>query len=262
MTSQLTLQEPRRGPVAIKNVAGFMALTMRLVERDPDEPGFGVCHGFSGYGKTRSSLFAQNKTNATRVEVRDSWSRRTLLDAILSELGKKKASKRETILDLAARTIDALGDDPRRPLIIDEADRLVDKRITGIVLELQECSGVPVILIGEETLPEKLLTIERMHNRVLDWFPAQPCDLDDTRALAKAFAPGLKLGDDLLDMIRVRSAGRARRIVTNIGTAREIARNKSLSTLDLGAWGDHRWHTGEPPQTRSTDLYTRQARAS
>ncbi|RJF70902.1 AAA family ATPase [Rhodopseudomonas palustris] len=245
-----------RGPVAIKNVAAFMAMTMKVVHRAPHLPGFGVCHAPSGYGKTWASIFAQNKTNAIRVEVGDSWTRRTLLAKILGEFGES-CTKRETVSELADRAINALGEDPRRPLLVDEADRLVDRGLIEILRELQESSGAPVILIGEEKLPAKLLTVERVHNRVLDWFPAQPCDLDDTRELAKAFAPKLKIADDLLDAIRVQSGGRARRIVTNLEEAKDIARNTNLSTIDLSAWGAHRFHTGEPPQTRHVEAYIR-----
>lgn len=246
----------QRGPVAIKNVAAFMAMTMKVVGRASHLPGFGVCHGPSGYGKTWASIFAQNKTNAIRVEVGDSWTRRTLLSKILGEFGEN-AARRETVSDLADRAINALGEDQRRPLLVDEADRLVDRGLIEILRELQESSGAPVILIGEEKLPAKLLTVERVHNRVLEWFPAQPCDLEDTRELAKAFAPKLKIADDLLDAIRAQSGGRARRIVTNLEDAKEIARNKSLSAIDLSAWGSRRFHTGEPPQTRHVEQFAK-----
>ncbi|MGO3934737.1 AAA family ATPase [Rhodopseudomonas pseudopalustris] len=239
-----------KGPVALKNVAAFMKLTMRLVDREPQESGFGVCHGFSGYGKTKASIFAQNRTGAIRIEVRDSWTRKTLLTSILKEL-MVKPSKGDTIPDLSARAIRALGEDVRRPLFVDEADRLVDKRMIELVLELQECSGVPVILIGEENLPDKLARVERVYSRVLDWFTAQPCDLDDTRQLANAFAPAVSLTDDLLDEIRRKSGGRARRIINNLGYAKEIARNNNVATLDRATWGFHAYDTGTAPKTRS-----------
>ena len=249
-----------KGPVALKNVAAFMAMTMRLIERDPHLPGIGVCHGPSGYGKTYASIFAQNKTRALRVEVGDSWTRRTLLSAILREVGGAVA-KRGTIADLAESVIVALGNDPARPLIVDEADKLVDKGMIEIVRELHEHSGAPVILIGEEKLPTKLLSVERLHNRVLDWLPAQPCDLDDTRALAVAFAPKIRLGDDLLEAIRTQSGGRARRIVVNLARVAEVARNKAAISFGLKEWGTQAFYTGEPPQARSVEPFKR-ARAA
>ncbi|MBC7580320.1 MAG: ATP-binding protein [Tardiphaga sp.] len=253
MDTQISL-----GPVALKNVAAFMVMTQRLVDRPPHLPGFGVCHAPSGYGKTYASIYAQNKTKAVRVEVGDSWTRRTLLRAILREFGET-VRDRVPIADMAERAIAAMGDNPGRPLIVDEADKLVDKGMIEIVRELQESSGAPVVLIGEEKLPAKLLTVERMHNRVLDWFPAQPCDLDDTRELARAFAPRVRISDDLLDMIRTQSGGRARRIVVNLARAAETARNRNIAALDLQGWGGDAFFTGEPPKPRQVELFQHRA---
>ncbi|MEX1083678.1 MAG: ATP-binding protein [Xanthobacteraceae bacterium] len=251
-----------KGPVAIKNVAAFMAMTTRLRDRDPHLPGIGVCSGYSGLGKTYASIFAQNKTRAVRVEVGDSWTRRTFLQAVLQEFGQREfIKKRMAIADLAERAIGALGDEPSRPLIIDEADKLVDKGMIEIVRELHEHSGAPVILIGEEKLPYKLLQVERVHNRVLDWLQAQPCDLEDARELAKAFAPKITVADDLLEAIRFQSGGRARRIVVNISRMADIARNRGLIHLDMKAWGNAAFYTGEPPAVRSVEAYKRQRAA-
>jgi DNA transposition AAA+ family ATPase len=249
------------GPIALKNVASFMTLTMRLVDRAPHLPGIGVCHGHSGIGKTWASIYAQNKTGAIRVEVGDSWTRRTLLRNILREFGQT-VKERWPISDMVDLVVAALGDDPKKPLFIDEADKLVDKGMIEIVRELQESSGAPIILIGEEKLPAKLLVHERVHNRVLDWFPAQLCDIADTRELAKAFEPKIVIRDDLLAAIVSSSAGRARRIVTNLAHAGEIARNGGLSALDLKAWGDDRFFTGEPPQTRHAEPFQRRVKAA
>ncbi|MEX2126932.1 MAG: AAA family ATPase [Xanthobacteraceae bacterium] len=251
-----------QGPVALKNVAGFMAMTQRLVDRGPLLPGIGVCQSVSGYGKTLASIFAQNKTGAARVEIGDTWTRKTTLKAILRELGVFDEKKRLTIADMAELAVIALGNDPSRPLIIDEADKLVDKGMIELVRELHEHSGAPVILIGEERLPAKLLNYERVHNRVLEWFPAQPCDLEDAKLLAHAFAPKIAITDDLLDAIRAASGGRARRIVVNISRVAELARNQGKHTIDLRSWGDAQFYTSEPPQARSVPAYERAPRAA
>ena len=157
-----------------------MAMAQRLIMRDAHLPGIGVCSSPSGYGKTWASIFAQNKTGAVRVEVGDSWTRRTLLRNILKELGETPR-ERTPVAELAEKVIVGARQQPLRPLIVDEADKLVDRGMIELVREIHEHSGAPVILIGEEKLPAKLLTVERVHNRVLDWMQAQPCDLDDVR---------------------------------------------------------------------------------
>jgi DNA transposition AAA+ family ATPase len=245
------------GPIVLKNVAGFMILVQTLLDRGAMQPGIGVCHGPSGYGKSLASIYAQNKTGATRVELGDSWTKKTLLLNIARELAVDFKEKNATVPGLAEQVIRALGDQPEKPLIVDEADHAVAKGFLELIREIQEHSGAPVILIGEEKLPGKLLNTERLHNRVLGWFAAQPCDLDDTRALAEAFAQNLALNDDLLDAIRVNSDGRARRIVSNLHRAVEIARNKSVKKLTLSDWGSAPFYTGNPPMPRSVEPFKR-----
>lgn len=230
----------------LKNVAACVGLAETLRARGPHLPGLGVFYGPSGYGKTYSAIYTQNKTNAYRVEVGDSWTRKTLLENILAEMG---VEGRGTIAQLTRTAIGILGDEPDRPLIIDEADKLVDKKMIEIVRELHEKSQAPVILIGEERLPHKLMQSERTHNRVLEWTPAQPCDIEDTNALAALFCPGIELAPEFLDDIRQRANGRARRIVVNLNRVAEFARNAGLMLVDASAY-DGVFYTGEPPVRR------------
>lgn len=247
------------GQVALKNVASFMTLTVRLMERSAHLPGFGVFYGPSGFGKTEASIYAQNKTNAIRVEVGETWSQKKFLQEVLFEL---RMQAKGTISDLADQVKAALGDDPRRPLIIDEADKLIRKNgLLEIVREIGDVAGCPVILIGEEMLPEKLAVHERFHNRVLDWTGAEPCDVDDVAKLAAALcgSRGVTIAPDLQAEICRQSDGRARRICTNLDGALEIARRKGVKTVDLAAWGSAKYYTNKPPGARYVSSQRRSA---
>ncbi|MFL9828946.1 AAA family ATPase, partial [Rhodoplanes sp. SY1] len=190
---------------------------------------------------------------AVRVEVGESWTRKTLVKSILFELG---VQARGTIADMTEQAKALLGDDPRRPLIVDEADKLVDKGMIELVREIGEVSLCPVILIGEERLPKKLAQIERVHNRVLEFMAAQPCDLDDTIALAGMLYPRISVGADLLEEIRRQSQGRARRIVVNLARVAELARNRGLAEVDRAAWGGTAYYTSKAPEPRNADSWS------
>ena len=233
----------------LKNVAACMALVEGLRSRGPHLPGIGVLYGPSGYGKSYATIYAQNKTRALRVEVGRSWTMRTFVQRVLAEAG---VEPRGTIADMTEQVILFLGDDPTRPLIVDEADQLVDRGMIELVREIHEHSQAPILLVGEELLPAKLQRSERTHNRVLDWVAAQPCDADDTLALAKLFCPGLRVAGDLLDAVRTRSEGRARRIVVNLNRVAEQARNRGATTIDLAAH-DGVFFTGAPPSRARAD---------
>lgn len=205
---------PTTSFAALKNVMIMMNMVHRLQDRGQHLPGIGVMHGFSGYGKTYAAIYASNRVSAIRVEIGDSWTKKTLIAAILRELGVPRPTG--TVATMAEAAIMRLAMPGHPPLIIDEADKLCDKGMIEIVRELHESAQVPIILIGEEALPGKLEASERTHNRVLEWAAALPCDLEDTRKLAAIICQNLTLADDLLDAICHQSQGRARRIVTNL----------------------------------------------
>jgi DNA transposition AAA+ family ATPase len=238
----------------LKNVSGFMVLVSRLQNRGPHLPNLGVMYGPSGLGKSYASIFAQNKTRAVRVEVGESWNRRTFVLAILQELGCPDL--RGVTADLVRRAIGLLSLYSDRPLIIDEADKLVDKGLIEIVREVGEASQVPVVLIGEENLPSKLMRVERVHNRVLDWYAAQPCDSADCRLLAGIFLTGVAISDELLEQVRIKGDGRARRIVVSLSAMAEFARNRGLKTLDSRSY-EGQLFTGETPRARTGRLLGR-----
>lgn len=239
-------QAPTTSFAALKNVILLIQLHQRLKDRGPHLPGIGVMHGYSGYGKTYAAIYLANKTGAARVEIGDSWTKKTLLMAILKELGEPRP--KGTIPSLAETAIEKLAMPGHPPLIIDEADKLVDKGMIELVREIHESAQVPVILIGEEALPTKLERSERAHNRVLEWVAAQPCDLEDTRKLAHIFAPNLSLSPDMLDLIRAQSQGKARRIVTNLDRIKEWAFEAGASEITASAYGGGFQPTSAPPR--------------
>jgi DNA transposition AAA+ family ATPase len=147
----------------------------------------------------------------------------------------------------ARRRSAARSDDPARPLIIDEADKLVDKGMIELVRDINKAAQVPVLLVGEELLPAKLEKYERVHNRVLEWVLAQPCDLEDARTLARFLYPKLSITDQLLDRFREETGGKARRIATTLNEAAAFAANSGAGTLDIDNYSG-RIFTGESPK--------------
>lgn len=239
---------PTQGYAALGNVARFFTLIQTLMDRGANLPGIGVFHGPSGYGKTIAAIFAQNKTRALRLEVGDSWTKKKFLQKLLAEAGANQ--KRGSIADLTEVAIEVLADDFERPLIIDEADKLVDKGMIELVREIYEHSQVPVLLIGEELLPEKLMKVERVHNRVLSWVQAEPCSAEDTEKLAAIHCPGLSLSPELLALVAEKSAGRARRICVNLNNIWQEAHLSGQEVFRPEDFAAGFFYTGEPRRMR------------
>ncbi|TMV09850.1 AAA family ATPase [Ruegeria sediminis] len=240
-------QKPLYNTLApLRNVSSFLTLVRRLHERRHGLPGMGCFYGPSGYGKTTASVFAANEHQACVVQVKSVWTQKALCQAILSELGVKPAKLVYEMVDQISETL------ARRdvPLLIDEADHLVRKNMIEIVRDIYEGSFVPVVLIGEELLPQKLQKWERVHGRILSWAAAQPADEADFRQLQKIRLPGIELDDALAAKMVQASRGSVRRIVENLDEAREIAAVNGLRKVTVADWGKRAFFTGLAPEAR------------
>ncbi len=231
----------------LKNVTLFTEVLERVISSPNSLPRMATFHGFSGYGKTMSAIHAANKYQALYIEAGDSWSRHSLCDALLNELGSPMkgtiAKKVDKIIEQLIIT--------NKPLIIDEFDILVRKNCLDLVREIHDKSDAPTILIGEELLPQKLEENERFHNRILDFVQAKPADKDDIAHLAKLYCPNVNLEDDLLTRLHRISQGRPRRICVNLHRIREFADLNAFESVSLEAFGDDRLETGLSPARRA-----------
>lgn len=231
----------------LKNVSLFNELMDRVVNRPAHLPGIATFHGFSGYGKSFAAVYAANKYSAFYIECGHSWTQNKFCEAILNELG---IPSKGTIADKVDKIVQALAAEDS-PLIIDEADFIVNKRFIELVREIHDKSGAPIILIGEELLPNKLSEWERFHNRVLDWVPAQPADKDDIKHLAKLYCPDITISDELLKQLGKVCQGRVRRACVNLERIREYAVTSGISEVTNSDVRDLTMFTGQPPQRRA-----------
>jgi DNA transposition AAA+ family ATPase len=218
----------------LKNVAACLDVANRIIARPPGVDGLGVYFGPSGYGKSKASMFVQHKKNALYLEVFDFWSRKVFVEALLAEL--EVTNPRGSIATMMQQAISLLKDDPDRLLIIDEADKLVDKNMIELVRDIYKGAKIPVLLVGEELLPQKLARYERCENRVTAFGMANPCDTADARVLGKLYQPELELGEDLLQHIVTGTKGVASRIVTTLAEVGQFGRTHGLKTIDRATY--------------------------
>lgn len=230
----MTVTNVNRSTAPLKNVVNMMVLVEAMRNRDQHSSSLALFSGPSGYGKSFAARYAQNRTQGIYVEVKFGWTRKIFLSSLLIELGEN--SPRGTCGDMYLEIVRRLGSDPTRPLIIDEADYLLSKGLVEYARDFGDSTGVPVILIGEEKLPSKLKSVEKVDNRVLERVLAVKCDLEDGRTLADLLCPKLSISDDLLQLIIEKTAGRTQRLVNTLNDVRKFARRAGLETLDVASY--------------------------
>ncbi|SUX31402.1 AAA family ATPase [Chromobacterium violaceum] len=155
----------------ISNLDLVAVAAEKLLSRVDGLPGIGVMYGEAGRGKTIACSALANQTRGYYVQMRSAWSRKTLLEKILFEMGIKPAGTIPNLLDQVCEQIAA----SRRPLIVDEFDFcLRSDGLVELVRDIYEGSQGTLLLVGEETIPQKLKRWERFHSRVMAWIPALP----------------------------------------------------------------------------------------
>lgn len=232
----------------LKTVAACLDVANRIIQRPPGVDGLGVFFGPSGYGKSRASMFVQNRKNALYLEVFDYWTRKVFVEMLLGELGVSKP--KGTIASMMRDAIRLLRDDPNRLLIIDEADKLVDKGMIELVRDIYKGAQIPVLLVGEERLPAKLAQYERCENRVSAFGMAMPSDVDDARVLGRLYQPQLTIADDLLSHIVTQTRGNASRVVNTLAEIGQFAKVEGISEIDRATYTGPVF-TGSAPTRRS-----------
>lgn len=236
------------GIARIANIAQCQTALERAIHRSTNLPGLVCFHGPSGWGKSIASNYLCNEARGYYVQVKSIWTKKVLLQKILLEMAIKPGSTNGEMLDQVCDQLSASG----RPLAIDEMDHLVDKKAVELVRDIYEASGAPILIIGEEQLPQKLKKWERFHGRILAFVPALPVSIDDARSLAGVYAPGIECADDLLQKLVADSGGSVRRVCVNLDQVREDARAQGVDRVDL-RWCETngvRFYTGEAPKRR------------
>jgi len=234
----------------LRNVAALHTLVERLINRGAetgaDLPGMATFYGPSGDGKSTAGIYVRNRFDAVLVQCKSTWTKASLCRAILTEMGLPPTG---TIDAMAERITEALAISDRC-LIVDEADFLVQRRMIEVLRDIYEGSKAPVILIGEEGMPQKLRAWERIHNRMLDWVATQPAEMADVRHLAKIYAPGIEIDEAMAKRVLDESRLSIRRICVNLDSILQFARLQGLDRVTVEAWGRRSLFTGEAPEPR------------
>ncbi|WP_422402535.1 AAA family ATPase [Pseudomonas sp. GZD-209] len=233
--------------VPLTNVGLLSAAIGRALQRPVGLPGLVVMYGPSGLGKSVSAAYAANQYRAYYVECRHTWTKKAFLQAILREMSIKPESTLYQMVDQVAEQLSRSG----RPLIVDDVQYLLAKSAADVLTDLYNASQGTIVLIGEEGVSNSLGKLERLHNRVLEWVPAQPASLGDIQRLATATYPGVAFSEDLLNDLNKAVKGCLRRITVNLHRVNSEAAAAGKDHVDLADWGKRGWFTGQAPDRRS-----------
>lgn len=228
----------------LPNVAGLISLIERVQTREIGLPGMAIFHGPSGWGKSSAVTLACNEFQAYFVEAQEHWTPPHLVKKIMDEIGLPHVRGVPAMVEEISKHL--LKSD--RPLIIDDAQYLLQKKMIGIIRSIHNSSQAPVILVGEEELHLNITRVENVHNRILEFLPAYACTLADAEVIAPYYCAGVTVDPELLGKIVDVSNGCIRRVAANLSRVRQVALSKGSQHASLADWGDRDFNTGQPPK--------------
>lgn len=229
--------------VPVKNIARLSTAADALIHRAHGNPGMGLVHGETGYGKTTAVTWLINKTHGVYVRALASWTPSAMLKTICEELEIEPRGGAYKMVQDIVEGLTKAG----RPLYVDEADYLVKStRMTETLRDIHDMATSPVVLIGMAGIDRRLSHRKQLTGRILQDVHFHPADAEDARLLADHLCE-VKVRDDLLDRVHRQCRGSVRLIVVSLSRIEGEARARNLGEIGLKEWGKGDFFTGDAP---------------
>lgn len=227
----------------LTNIGLAVDTVRRCMERAPGLPGICALYGRSGLGKTVAAAFCANHFKGVYVRLKSF----STAKAIMLELARELHLRPEkTLHGLFAQVSAELCAAPRL-LIFDELDNVVQRQALNTLRDLHDETRGPMLVIGEERLPQHLEEFERFHNRVLVWQAAQRATLADAEHLVRFYGADLQLSGEQIELLHRQAQGVARRIVVLI----DHLRINSVEPVEQVLSADELHAAGHSPRRRA-----------
>lgn len=223
-----------------KSVAALQVAYEQLEGRGRGIPGMGLVHGYTGAGKTTAISWLVNRTRGVYVRAFRTWTPKTMLTKILSEL---QIQARGSNAEMVDQIIQALLES-QRPLFVDEADYLLkDADMIETLRDIHDVAEVPVLMVGMEGIEKRLRARPQLERRISHWVEFLRSDIEDARTLTDTVCE-VAVDDDLLEQLHHQASGSVGLIVVGLARIEQFARANGLSSIGADQWGNRKLFIG------------------
>lgn len=159
--------------------ARFNTAVDEVVDAGRGTSGFILAHGQAGRGKSVAADQYHYQRGGAYIRVWEGWRQAAFLQRVLFEVRGKNGDLPRLGADHCKQAIVDLLEHERKPIFVDEADRLAIGRIEDL-RDILEMTGAPIILIGEESIFGLLSERRRVWSRVayeVEFGPISPAEV-------------------------------------------------------------------------------------
>lgn len=229
----------------IKNVKKAIQAVSYLTNRPKTElPGFALMYGDPGVSKTRlgerlaythSMIYLRMQTTATVKSFLQQMM--NLINYKLPEDEKEKESRfmRLTTNQLYQKIIEILNTHPDIMIIIDEFDHAVKNyKLRETIRDIGDETIASIILFGMENIYNNLRKESPyFFDRCIHIVRFELLDEEDIRLVCNEVSNNVKIADDLIHEIHLKTKGNVRKVIKYIYLFEKIATEKNLKEISL-----------------------------
>lgn len=191
----------KRTFIRTKNVKRFVSLMEELQKLPPNIPKLALVYGEHGLGKTHSIIWWATRNDAIYVRANNEMTQNGLLKAIVEELGERAYFYMQENYNLILKH---LKQNPQI-VIVDEVDYLVgSKNVIEILRDIQDNTGVPIILVGMGAMDKKIARFKHFEDRIYQKIKFEHFSPDDIKEILEQITE-IKFTEDAILYLSTRT---------------------------------------------------------
>ena len=217
----------KRTFIRTKNVKRFVGLMGELQKLPPNIPKLALVYGEHGLGKTHSIIWWATRNDAIYVRANNEMTQNGLLKAIVEELGERAFFYMQENYNLILKH---LKQNPQI-IIVDEVDYLVgSKNVIEILRDIQDNTGVPIILVGMGAMDKKIARFKHFEDRIYKKLKFEHFDENDIKEILESMTE-LNFTDDAITYLATRT-NQFRQLVKVVNKIEKVAETNQIKELD------------------------------
>ena len=217
----------KRTFIRTKNVKRFVSLMEELQKLPPNIPKLALVYGEHGLGKTHSIIWWATRNDAIYVRANNEMTQNGLLKAIVEELGERAYFYMQENYNLILKH---LKQNPQI-IIVDEVDYLVgSKNVIEILRDIQDNTGVPIILVGMGAMDKKIARFKHFEDRIYKKLKFEHFSPDDIKEILEQITE-IKFTEDAILYLSTRT-NQFRQLVKLLEKIEKLSQRNSIDEFD------------------------------
>ena len=217
----------KRTFIKTQNVKRFITLIEELKKLPPNIPKLAMVYGEHGLGKTHSVIWWATRNDAIYVRANNEMTQNGLLKAIAEELGERSFFMMQDNYNLILKHLKSES----KIIIVDEVDYLIgNKHVIEILRDIQDNTGVPILLVGMGMLDKKIARLKHFNDRIYKKLKFEHFDENDIKEILESMTE-LNFTDDAITYLSTRT-NQFRQLVKLLEKIEKLSKTNSIDDFD------------------------------